>query len=315
MNNSKKLCKETKYFNLYEAGKGIYAAIENDIRQAGSNAGFVDMGHYTIVFDSFLNPDAAADLKICAEEHTGKCVSYVVNSHFHMDHILGNGVFDNSARIISSVIIREKILSDAQKSYEEIKGLGPNVILEIEEGIKNAASQEEAAQLKNDYKYISNIQKENAVLRIPEMVFQKNLSLYGDCGEVKLIAFEKAHSPEDVILLLPEQKLCFTGDLLFKKMHPWIGTGVPENYIKALEFLLSLDVDTFIPGHGEISTKEEVRLQIQYIKELLALADKAKQTGMPEHSFSLEDISKVFRDWDGLCYSWNLDFLMKRDGI
>jgi hypothetical protein len=52
---------------------------------------------------------------------------------------------------------------------------------------------------------------------------------------------------------------------------------------------------------------------MQYIKELLVLTDKAIQNGDTEHKFTLEDVSEVFRSWDGLCFSWNMDFLMKRN--
>jgi glyoxylase-like metal-dependent hydrolase (beta-lactamase superfamily II) len=309
------LVKETKFFNLHEIAQGVYAAIENASKQAGSNAGFVDMGDYTIVFDSLLDIEAAADLKKVAEELTGRPLKFVVNSHFHMDHVLGNCVYDFNTNIVSSEIVRNKVLEDGKKSFDEIKGLGNNTLIEIEEGIKNAANQDEAEQLKNDYKYVANIIRHDSALRMPDVVFQGGMSFYGRQRSAKLVAFEKAHSPEDIMMYLPEEKICFTGDLLFNKMHPWIGTGIPENYLRALKELLNLDAEIFVPGHGEISSKDDIRLQIQYINELLALADKVQQAGEQEYKFTLEDISEVFRGWDGLCFSWNMDFLMKRHKV
>jgi glyoxylase-like metal-dependent hydrolase (beta-lactamase superfamily II) len=315
MNKKTDLIRETKFFNLYEISQGVYAAIENASKQAGSNAGFVDMGDYTIIFDSLLDIEAAADLKKAAGELTDKNLKYVVNSHFHMDHVLGNCVYDFNTNIISSEVVRNKILEDGKKSFDEIKGLGNNTLIEIEEGIKNAVNHDEAEQLKNDYKYIKNIMRSDAALRIPEVVFEGGMSFYGSHKCVKLTAFEKAHSPEDTIMYLPKEKICFTGDLLFNKMHPWIGTGIPENYLKALEALLDLDAEIFIPGHGELSSNADIRLQVQYINELLALADKVEGAGEQEYKYTLEDISEVFRSWDGLCFSWNMNFLMKRHKI
>ena len=315
MENKTKLIRATNFFNLYEIAQGVYAAIENYKRQAGSNAGFVDTGDYTIVFDTLLNIDASAELKKVAEELTGKPLKYVVNSHFHMDHVLGNCVYDKNTCIVSTETVRNKILENGRKSFDEIKGLGDKVLIEIEEGIKNAASYDEAEELKNDLKYLSNVMRSDAALRIPEVVFQGGMSFYGSHTNAKLIAFEKAHSPEDTIMYLPEQKLCFTGDLLFNKMHPWIGTGIPENYLMALEALLNLEAETFVPGHGDISSKADISLQIQYINELLVLEAKAKQSGDQENRFTLTDISEVFRGWDGLSFSRNMDFLMKRQKI
>lgn len=312
MERTNKLCRETKYFNLYEVGQGIYAAIENNSKKAGSNAGFVDMGSYTIVFDTLLNLDGTADLRKAAEELTGKPVKYLINSHFHLDHTLGNSIFDESTIIISSEIIRNTILEENRKAFDELKGVGAQALLEIEESLKHETDPAELNELNNDYKFISNVVRPEAVLRAPELCFQRSMKLFGGKREAELTAFEKSHSPEDVILYLPEHKVCFAGDLLFSKSHPWIGTGIPENYIKALESLLELEAEVYIPGHGGISSKEDVRLQIQYIKEILALAAQAVEAGNTDKMFTLEDISEVFRGWNSLCFSWNMDFLMKR---
>ena len=85
------------HFNIREPAPGVWAAINND--EGGlaiCNAGIADLGDRTVVFDPFMNIDAASDLKRAAKILTGRPVGIVLNSHFHNDHIRGNQLFDQS---------------------------------------------------------------------------------------------------------------------------------------------------------------------------------------------------------------------------
>src|ERR1043165_3633174 len=90
-------------FIVQPLAPGVWACIQNDKGgHAISNAGIVDLGNKTLVFDAFINPDAATELRQTAEKLTGHPVSFVVNSHFHDDHIRGAQAFDAGTCIISS---------------------------------------------------------------------------------------------------------------------------------------------------------------------------------------------------------------------
>src|SRR5262245_11988679 len=92
-----------KHFSLQQLAPGVWAAIQNDKGgHAISNAGIIDLGNKTLVFDAFMNPDAATELKQTAEQLTKHPVSFVINSHYHDDHIRGNQVFVPGASIIST---------------------------------------------------------------------------------------------------------------------------------------------------------------------------------------------------------------------
>ena len=59
---------QTKHFHLEQPADGAYAAIHADDGWAICNAGFVDLGDHTLVFDAFITPAAAADLRMAAEQ-------------------------------------------------------------------------------------------------------------------------------------------------------------------------------------------------------------------------------------------------------
>lgn len=304
---------DSKYFTLKELAKGVYAAIEKKEAETGSNGGFVDMGDYTVVFDAFLNIDAARELAAAAEAMTGKVPSILVNSHFHADHVTGNCMFGDSVRVITSKACNEKMLTDSTKMIQELQEVGPKVLEEIKGQIESEKDALKLLDLKNDYKFISNITKPGVRLRLPDLTFDGTMTLYGADRKAELITVGTAHSPGDVILYLPEEKLCFMGDLLFQHSHPWLGTGDPENFIKVLEDLLKLDVEIFVPGHGALAVKSDIEAEIRYIRELLALVEAKKAKGETAEAVSLQDLSPEFRDWDGLCFPWNIDFLFNRD--
>src|SRR5689334_16492060 len=96
------------YFHLEQLAEGVWAAIVARGTGAWGNAGIVALGERTLVFDTFLTSAAARDLRAAAEALTSQPVAYVVNSHYHMDHIHGNAVFDD-ATIIATEKTHERI--------------------------------------------------------------------------------------------------------------------------------------------------------------------------------------------------------------
>lgn len=68
---------------------GVYAAIYIPGGYSICNGGIIDLGDATLVFDPFMSQDATSELKKTAESLTGHSVTYVVNSHYHNDHIGG----------------------------------------------------------------------------------------------------------------------------------------------------------------------------------------------------------------------------------
>ena len=274
---------DSKYFTLRELAEGVYAAIEKKEADTGSNAGFVDMGDYTVVFDALLNIDAAKDLIAASEVLTGKAPFVLVNSHFHADHVVGNCMFGKDVRIFTSKAANEKMLTDSTKMMQEIQGLEPKVLDELKAQISSEKDTAKLLDLRNEYKFLSNIMKPGVHLRLPDVTFERTLTFHGKNRRAELIAFGTAHSPGD-----------------------------PENFISILEKLLNMDVEIFIPGHGEPAAKSDIELEIKYIKGLIALVDAKKTKGETADTVTLRDISPEFRDWDGLCFVWNIDYLFKR---
>ena len=115
---------ESKHFIIQKLADGVFAAVSKNGGYAICNAGIIDLGDATLIFDPFMTPEAAEDLKKASQLLTGHKVKYVVNSHYHNDHIGGNQVFD-MAGIISTVRTRELIAKFQPEEIAEDKKVAP----------------------------------------------------------------------------------------------------------------------------------------------------------------------------------------------
>ena len=303
-------------FFVQQLAPGVWACIQNDKGgHAISNAGIVDLGNKTLVFDAFINPDAATELKETAEKLTGHSVSFVVNSHFHDDHIRGDQAFTPGASIISSEWTRNEI----QKVEPEERAWATKHINERIEKAKqqlNAASpneKDEAIMWLGYYEAIAqSLPKLKMVL--PGVTFTDSLWIHGSKRSVLLVECKNGHTGSDVVMLLPKEKIAFLGDLLFVQRHPWLGDGDADSWKKHLEnFYADTLVNQFVPGHGPVAGKEAVQDLVYYINDLEQMAKEAIQNGEPDSMFVKTVVPPKYKNWwYGGFYSENLDFLYGR---
>lgn len=308
MEDLKKVKLETQHFILFELKDGVYAAIEKEYN-TGSNAGIIDLGDNTVIFDTFLNIDAANELKRAAEQLTGRMTSYVINSHSHTDHFIGNCLFSERTSIISTKPVRDTIAQAKQEFATEKSQYAPRV-KEIEAALNSGEKVSNLQDLNNELLFLKNLTKRGVDIRIPNVTVEKEMVLYGCKRNLHLKAFDMAHSPGDMIAYLPDEKICFMGDLLSNHGHAWLGSGNPEGFLEALDEILRYDIIDFIPGHGALSLRIDVLSQIQYINEMIHLVKKKKSFNVED--YSINDLSPMFREWRSLCFTWNINFLIER---
>jgi glyoxylase-like metal-dependent hydrolase (beta-lactamase superfamily II) len=103
---------------------------------------------------------------------------------------------------------------------------------------------------------------------LPDKLFKDTLIIQGEDRKVILFSRGKGHTESDMVLLLPEDKILFAGDILFIESHPWLGDGFLEEWIEYLEELKKLDVDQIVPGHGPIGHKRNLDVMITIFKQL-----------------------------------------------
>jgi glyoxylase-like metal-dependent hydrolase (beta-lactamase superfamily II) len=98
--------------------------------------------------------------------------------------------------------------------------------------------------------------------------------------EVRLIEVGPAHTTGDTLALLPDDRVLFTGDILFNGSHPIAWAGPVSNWIAACERILAMDVAVIVPGHGPLADPAAVRELKAYFEYLYEQAGACRAAGM-----------------------------------
>jgi cyclase len=307
---------DSKHFRIQQLADGVYAAIHIDGGAAIGNAGIVDLGDRTLIYDTFLAPQAAADLPCAAEALTGRPIDAVINSHWHNDHIWGNQVFGADTDIISTEETRRLFIATrGHGAYDAF-------MAEAEANLEATRAQFQATdeaglrrQLALWIDYHQSVVDAKPILKIraPNVTFDQRLAFHGTDRSAELIAFEGGHTESDVVLFLPEDGIAFMSDLLFIGHHPYLGGGDPDSLRHILEVVSDLDPKLLVPGHGPVGTAESLEQMGQYVSILDELARKMVKEGEPEERIDEMAVPEPFDDWlFSAFFPVNMHFLYER---
>ncbi len=96
---------------------------------------------------------------------------------------------------------------------------------------------------------------------------------------------------------MPADRTVYTGDILFNESHPIMWAGPVANWIKACDYILGLDVETIVSGHGPISEKSGVRNLKRYFEYIRDEAKKRFEAGMGWEEAGRDMALDAFRGW------------------
>ena len=304
-----------KNFFVQQLAPGVWAAIQNDRGgHAISNAGIIDLGERTLVFDAFINPQAATELKLAAEQLTKHRVSFVVNSHFHDDHIRGDQAFVG-ASIISTEWTRNEMVKVEPGEREWAKKNIEKQLEKARQSLQSATADEKAEDIMWLGYYEAIAQSLPGLKMIfPDITFKDSMWIHGSARSVELVECHNGHTTSDAVMILPKEGIAFMGDILFVNRHPWFGDGDPDSLKKHLQRFYGNDsLKQFIPGHGAVAGKESLQMLIKYITDLQQMAAAAIQTGEPDSIFVKKPVLSYYKNWwFGRFYADNLEIVYEK---
>jgi glyoxylase-like metal-dependent hydrolase (beta-lactamase superfamily II) len=303
----------SEYFQLEQVAQGVYAAIVPEGSAAQGNAGIVDLGNRTLVFDTFCILQAARELREAAEELTGRPVDYVVNSHWHADHVYGNQVFSSHTDVFATARTRDLIEATKDDLVQQ-KVQVPSRLASLEAQLKTESDESKRQALVEEVNWLRPFAAclPELELRLPNQVFEGRITFYGADRLAELVALP-GHTEGDAVLYLPQEQVAFLGDLLFVNCHLWLGHGQPSEWIWALGQIASLDLKTFVPGHGPMGSVEDLTLARAYIKELVKMAQKVIQAGGTVEHAASKAIPAPYEHWEWAeGFEMNMRFLYER---
>jgi glyoxylase-like metal-dependent hydrolase (beta-lactamase superfamily II) len=214
-----------------------------------SNAGFVVTPAGVVVIDALGSPELARELIAEVRRRTGKAITHVILTHYHADHIYGLQEFKQAgARIIAQRAGLEYLNSDTAQSRLE-------------------ASRKELAPW---------IDADTRLVPADEWIDGPRELVVGGV-RLLLQPVGPAHTPEDLVVFLPAEKVLFAGDIVFRARLPYVGQADSRHWIAALNTILAFDAKAVVPGHGPLSTSarqdlELTRDYLAYLRETMGRA-------------------------------------------
>ena len=289
----------SKHFRLEQFAQGVYSAVALPGGWAICNAGIIDMGSYSVVVDPFQSREAAADLRHAAEHLTGHSVRYVINTHAHSDHVRGNQAFRDTSEIISTPTTLADIARHEPADVKVEGSTAPARLAEIEAQLARESDRRKHAELALQQDYLEALvaSLEGYTLSLPTITFDRRMTLHGTRRSIDLVAFDRGHTASDLIVLLPEERIAFTGDLLFVECHPWLADGDPDKLIRTLGLLRGMEIILVVPGHGPVGDADHFTAMIQYLRDLEALAQDALGHGVKEAELARISVPAAYADW------------------
>jgi glyoxylase-like metal-dependent hydrolase (beta-lactamase superfamily II) len=115
-----------------------------------------------------------------------------------------------------------------------------------------------------------------------------------------LIATGKAHTESDCILLLPQDRAAFIGDVGFFQSQPFMPSCSPPEWIALLENMAGWDIETFVPGHGPVGGKADLTLEANYIQALENLVHEVVQAGRTVEDALCQTLPAPFDAWQAV---------------
>jgi glyoxylase-like metal-dependent hydrolase (beta-lactamase superfamily II) len=305
----------SNHFTIEQLDDGIFAALHREGGWAVANAGIIDLGDSSLVFDTFITVQAANDLKKAAERLTGKPVRFVVNSHYHNDHIWGNQVFDSQAQIISSDDTLLLIKTEGKEEYDSYKEGSRPRLRELQSEFLETNNESRRNELSTWIRYYQGLVETFPILnvRYPNLTFNKHMNIYGADLEIELIAYKGCHTGCDTILYIPSKQIIFMSDLLFVRCHPFLADGDPDKLLSTLDEIDRFQPKKLVPGHGPVGGIEDLRLMKEYIHHCDQTGKQIFEKDRDEADINETMIPEQYSKWIlSNFYSTNLRFFYDR---
>lgn len=296
---------------LEEVVDGVYSVRRKFV---GSNAAVIINDRDVVVVDTHASPAGARGTLAAIREITDKPVRYVVNTHWHTDHFVGNraylDAFPGQVEFISHETVRQDIadlapeqLPIAVRYIREDVEMATRMLLTGEDENEQPL---EPAQLERLRRFVDDQSRtleelDPEIFVVPDMTIEQGLTLHRGERQIQVLYLGRGHTRGDLVVYLPEQRTLITGDLLTHPMLHVGGTSRPVEWLASLKALAALDADTYIPGHGEVVRGREYP---ELVIEILGAVVEHVQDGLDrdlkfaeiEPSMSLEDL---YAQWVG----------------
>jgi glyoxylase-like metal-dependent hydrolase (beta-lactamase superfamily II) len=223
------------------------------------NAGAIIGPDWSIVIDTLAYPEESREIQDFVEVQLNSPVRYLINTHHHADHSLGNNWFPN-AIIVSHELCRDLL---------DTKG------------------REALVSAKKQNRELADIE-----IVLPDVTFEEGeMGLRTGKRTLQLIPFP-GHSIDGIAVLIVEDRVLFSGDIMMPV--PYLIDGDIGTMIESMKRIPKMKLENLVQGHGEVVLRGEipdvVKANISYLNMISGHAKKALRRRYPEEYLASIDV-------------------------
>ena len=258
------------FFKLAEVAPGVYAATDIE-GKAGANAGFVIGDDGVLVIDSFYNPEAAQALLAEIRKRSALPLRFLVNTHYHIDHVSGNSVFAAAG----AQLIGQQRMHDWVQS-ENMKFLGSKATDVDRERVRN--------------------------LLPPQLGYDQTLHVWLGRRSVLLRSWP-GHTGADTVVYVPDAGVMFGGDLFWSRSIPNLIDATVAHWTQSLERLVEeqgVRYNIIVPGHGDVASQIELAEFKNYLLDLREVVARSQRQGLTGDALQdavLSELNTRYGSW------------------
>jgi cyclase len=266
---------------LIELGSGGYAWLQPDGGWGWSNAGLITDGDDALLVDTLFDIRLTAEMLAAMRRATPRSqIRQLVNTHSNGDHCNGNELV-TGAEIIASKATADELAHESPAMMATLMRRAP-----------------EMGEVGEFFLYcFGAFHFEEVTQTLPTRTFEGALDTNVGDKVVHLKQVGPAHTRGDTIVHVPSDRMVFTGDVLFIEGHPILWAGPVGNWIDACNYILSLDIETVVPGHGPITDKRGVVAVRDYLAYVRDEARKRYDAGMTAYDAAVDISLADFDSW------------------
>ena len=287
-------------YRTVRVAEGVYAFITPEERssfQAGNSVAIVgDDG--VLVFDTGNIPSATRRQIAEIRRLTSKPVRWVVNSHWHPDHTLGNVEYRKAypgVTVIGTSATRAGILERVPTYVDQMKSFAPidsAMRLRLATGkLRDGTPMPDAVRLVWGLMTHDYAEFMPEVLRTtpspPDVVFDDSLTITLGRRRVQIVRPGRGNTAGDAFIFLPDERVLLTGDLVTVPC-PFPGTAYFADWIRSLDALEARRATTIVPGHGDV---QHDYAYVAMVRELIAFTLERARDAV-KRGITVEELQK-----------------------
>jgi glyoxylase-like metal-dependent hydrolase (beta-lactamase superfamily II) len=251
-----------------QVAPGLYFLFDFD----SSNSVVLTTDEGVLVIDTRQHPRDGQDLINRIRQITDKPIKWVINSHFHGDHHLGNPPF---------------------------KALGATFVAQDQTAALMRKTWPKEIARRQAFFRKRHFDPAEVKLVLPEMTFDSRMTIRLGGREIDLMYFGPGQNPGDTFVLFPQARTLFTPGAFAKHSMPNMSfTPSVQSWIALLDKLAHMDgVDRILPAHGDVASRADVPELAAMLADEYATVKAAVDKGMSVDQAVKTLTLDRYKDW------------------